>query len=80
MKRTVQIVFRNIRRAFCAVRRHDLFLQFEPRRLSLRCVDCGWESPGWTLDQPRAIDRPMPAMARWWRTASRTLDHLDAAA
>jgi hypothetical protein len=49
----------------CAFRGHVLFMHFEPRRLSLRCVSCGYESPGWQIgrassDAPpalRAIDR-----------------------
>ena len=41
-------------RRFCATRGHDLILQFEPGRLSLRCVDCGWESAGWMIDRPRS--------------------------
>jgi hypothetical protein len=40
-------------RTLCAMRGHDLFFHFEPRRLSLRCIDCGWESSGWTIDRPR---------------------------
>jgi hypothetical protein len=42
-----------VRRGLCAMRGHDLFLHFEPRRLSRRCVECGWESSGWTIDRPR---------------------------
>jgi hypothetical protein len=36
-------------RMFCSIGGHDLLLHFEPRRLSLRCANCGWESPGWTI-------------------------------
>ena len=42
-----------MRRRFCATRGHDLILQFEPGRVSLRCVDCGWRSAGWMIDRPR---------------------------
>jgi hypothetical protein len=48
------------RRAFCALRGHELLLHFEPNRLSLRCPICGAETPGWQLD-PRSdlrLDRP----------------------
>lgn len=43
------------RECFCAMRGHDLLLHFERRRLSLRCVKCGWDSPGWSIgrSQPR---------------------------
>ena len=50
------------RRRLCAMNGHDLILHFEPRRLSLQCVDCGWESSGWMIDRPRfssTIDRPV---------------------
>ena len=43
----------SVRRGLCGMRGHDPFLHFEPRRLSLRCVDCGWESSGWTIDRLR---------------------------
>jgi len=48
-------------RAWCAMRGHDLLLHFEPRRVSLTCAGCGWESPGWTLEprkSPRLTDHP----------------------
>lgn len=41
----------HVHRRLCAMRGHDLFLRFEPRRLALRCIDCGWESPGWTIEK-----------------------------
>lgn len=50
-----------VRRGLCAIRGHDLICQCKPRRLSLRCLDCGWESSGWTIDAPRfsyTSDRP----------------------
>ena len=43
----------HVHRGLCAIGGHDLFLHFEPGRLSLRCVDCGWESSGWTIDRSR---------------------------
>jgi hypothetical protein len=39
------------RRAFCGLHGHDLFLQFQQKRMFLRCVSCGHESPGWELNQ-----------------------------
>ena len=41
-----------VRRGLCGMRGHDLIFHFEPRRLSLRCVDCDWESSGWVIDRP----------------------------
>ena len=55
-------VFACVRRRLCGMRGHDLILHFEPRRLSLQCVDCGWESTGWMIDRPRfsyTNDRPV---------------------
>ena len=43
-----------VRRGLCRIRGHDLLLHFEPRRLSLRCVDCGWDSSGWMVESPRS--------------------------
>jgi hypothetical protein len=56
----------------CAIRGHELFMRFEPRRLSLRCESCGYESPGWEIgrqpsDAPRArraLDRFAPRSSR----------------
>jgi hypothetical protein len=39
------------RRLTCAVRGHQTILHFEPRRLGLRCVDCGYETPGWVIGE-----------------------------
>jgi len=36
--------------AFCGLRGHHMLLQFEPNRLSLRCLTCGAETPGWPLE------------------------------
>jgi len=61
-----------IRRAgqfMCGVRGHVLFMHFEPQRLSLQCVWCGYESPGWEIGRKtnaerrrvvRAMKRPAP--------------------
>jgi len=34
---------------FCAFRGHQTVLHFGERRLSLKCVTCGYESPGWDI-------------------------------
>jgi len=51
-----------VRHALCGLRGHDVLLHREPRRLSLRCADCGWQSSGLTLDRPHYVridfDRP----------------------
>ena len=60
-----------VHRGLCAMHGHDLFLHFEPHRLSLRCVGCGWESSGWALDRPRSCDR-MARVAQTLATRSRS--------
>ena len=42
-----------MRQAICGLHGHDSLLHFEHDRMSLRCVSCGHESPGWELS-----DRP----------------------
>jgi hypothetical protein len=44
--------------AFCGLRGHELVRHFEPGRLLLQCIDCGWESPGWTVSEPLLRSRP----------------------
>jgi hypothetical protein len=34
----------------CGMIGHETVLLFEPNRLALRCIQCEYESPGWTLD------------------------------
>jgi hypothetical protein len=59
----VRVVDR-LRQMVCGLHGHDNLLQFERDRLSLRCVSCGHQSPGWELtDAPpsesaRAERRP----------------------
>jgi hypothetical protein len=58
----------------CAMRGHELFLRFEPRRLSLRCESCGYESPGWELGpQPNDASRARRAIERFARPPARTI-------
>ena len=33
----------------CGLHGHDSLLHFERRRVSLKCVTCGYESPGWSM-------------------------------
>ena len=39
------------RRVICGLFGHDTLLHFENERMSLRCVSCGHESPGWELNE-----------------------------
>ena len=36
---------------FCGLRGHDTLLHFEDERMSLRCLSCGHETPGWELNE-----------------------------
>ena len=40
-------------RVGCLVRGHDLVMQYDKKLLSLRCLACGYRTPGWALN-----DRP----------------------
>jgi hypothetical protein len=55
-ERMRQVLVR-IRQGGCAIRGHDLRLHREPRRLSLRCADCGWQSSGWSLGHGAPVAR-----------------------
>jgi hypothetical protein len=45
---TLQMLDR-LQQGICALRGHDLRLRFETNRLSLRCANCGWDTPGWSV-------------------------------
>jgi hypothetical protein len=38
-----------LRHARCGLGGHMMVLRCEPHRVSLECVDCGKQTPGWTL-------------------------------
>ena len=40
-----------VRQMFCGLHGHDTLLHFEQDRMSLRCVSCGHETPGWELNE-----------------------------
>jgi hypothetical protein len=44
----------SLRRLICAVRGHEDYLHFEKNRVYLQCVDCGYESPGWSVGDRRS--------------------------
>lgn len=37
------------RQFVCGLHGHDSLLNFEAHRLSMQCMSCGYESPGWDL-------------------------------
>jgi hypothetical protein len=47
-----------LRTFVCGLGGHDVLLNFEPRRLSLRCTSCPYETPGWTLGETAALRVP----------------------
>ena len=61
-----ELFMKSLRRLICALRGHESYLQFEKNRLYLRCVGCGHETPGWTVDVQRPVLR---FQARGARTA-----------
>ena len=44
-------VMESLRQRLCGLRGHDTLLHFEDERMSLRCVSCGHETPGWELNE-----------------------------
>jgi hypothetical protein len=40
-----------LRQMFCSLHGHDTLLHFEHERISLRCSSCGYETPGWNLNE-----------------------------
>lgn len=48
-----------INQLYCGLHGHDRLIQFDKKRMFLRCVSCGHESPGWALNEapPRIVFR-----------------------
>ena len=44
-------VLKQLRQMFCGLHGHDAMLHYEDDRISLRCVSCDHETPGWELNQ-----------------------------
>jgi hypothetical protein len=40
-----------IRQFFCGLQGHDALVHFDKTRISLQCVSCGYETPGWDLQR-----------------------------
>jgi hypothetical protein len=46
------LALRHFRYLHCSLLHgHDESLQFRKNRLYLRCISCGYETPGWVLDK-----------------------------
>jgi hypothetical protein len=62
---SLNAVVERVRHAVCALHGHDALLQFERGRMYLKCVSCGYESPGWTVREREtrpAAPRQAPAV------------------
>jgi len=49
----------------CGLSGHQLLLSAEPGRLSLKCMSCPYETPGWTIKEKSGdnrLRRPAPAV------------------
>jgi hypothetical protein len=44
-------VMDRLRQMYCGLHGHDTLLHFDKDRMSLRCVSCGHETPGWELNE-----------------------------
>jgi hypothetical protein len=53
----IERALRTLQCALCGVHGHESVLQHEPTRLYLRCMSCGYETPGWEVT-------PAPLLAR----------------
>jgi hypothetical protein len=46
-------LLKRVRFLLCGLHGHDPLLHFDRNRMYLRCASCGYETPGWELDQKR---------------------------
>ena len=52
----------HVRQFLCGLHGHDALLHFEQGRMSLQCVSCGYESPGWDVKGvPARTEAPVEA-------------------
>ena len=49
-ERTGRVMDR-VRQMICGLHGHDSMLQFAQDRMYLKCVSCGHQTPGWTLNE-----------------------------
>jgi hypothetical protein len=47
----------SLKQLICALRGHEDYLRFDANRVYLQCIECGHESPGWTVDVRRPVLR-----------------------
>jgi hypothetical protein len=52
LSRALQAAGLVVRQTLCGLNGHDRYLHTEPGRVTLRCVGCGHDSPGWQTGRP----------------------------
>jgi hypothetical protein len=55
---------KQVRQFICGLHGHDALLHFDQRHVSLRCVICGHESPGWNVPGAASAISPDGHVAR----------------
>lgn len=55
-----------VRQFVCGLHGHDALLHFEPDRLSMRCITCGHQTPGWDI-RPSPVHCATERKARVFR-------------
>lgn len=48
-----------LQQMMCGLHGHDAVLHFERNRLSLQCLSCGLESPGWAIEPETRCAKPV---------------------
>jgi hypothetical protein len=48
-----------LQQMMCGLLGHDAILHFERNRLSLQCLSCGLESPGWSIEPEGRRAKPV---------------------
>jgi hypothetical protein len=57
-------VMDRVRQVFCGLHGHDNMLQFAHEHMFLQCTSCGYQTPGWRLNDvqaSRAIQKAVPS-------------------
>jgi hypothetical protein len=52
------------RQSLCGLRGHTMLRHYEPNRLSLKCLECGRETAGWTIEVRPIFRSKGPARAQ----------------
>jgi hypothetical protein len=63
-------IFEQGHQLICGLRGHEVVFHFEPNRLSLRCLNCALQTPGWTLGPEgvhAATHDPRQGHGPYWR-------------